>query len=305
MKRLSKPMIIIILVVIAAGLSGLYFIRQDKGNDTSKNQGQNTNTSATYTLNLTSGNNYPVVQNAELSYSIRDQNNKELKDFEVVHEKIMHMIIVRKDRTNFQHVHPEFDKARGLFTLSNFKFPTDGEYRVFADFTPSSSQPGADGTKPPTTLYKDVQVGDSSKYQPTPVGDTKLSGSDGDITTRLFEVPNDGGGSGGYLANITNSLAIAVTKNGQNYQDFDNYLGARGHMVVLGPDLEFVHAHPSTDGSSKSYIMGFYVDFPKPGTYKAFLQILDKGVVRTTDFTISARGGNTNNTSNMDHNSGH
>ena len=61
----------------------------------------------------------------------------------IVHEKIMHFIVIRKDLANFQHVHPDFNSSTGEFTLSNLTLPSDGEYRLFADFTPTASQMNA------------------------------------------------------------------------------------------------------------------------------------------------------------------
>jgi len=38
----------------------------------------------------------------------------------------MHIIVVRKDLANFQHVHPKYDPATGKFTFTDLMFPSDG-----------------------------------------------------------------------------------------------------------------------------------------------------------------------------------
>ena len=93
---------------------------------------------------------------SRFTYSVVDDEGNTLKDFDTVHEKIMHFIVVRKDLTNFQHLHPDFNKVTGEFTLSNLTFPSDGEYRLFADFTPTSSQMGSGSTKLPVTISQDI-----------------------------------------------------------------------------------------------------------------------------------------------------
>ena len=55
-----------------------------------------------------------------------------VRDFEVEHEKRMHLIVVRRDGTGFQHLHPELAPTAPGARRS--RCPTPGAYRVFADF---------------------------------------------------------------------------------------------------------------------------------------------------------------------------
>ncbi len=244
---------------------------------------------SSYSIQTVGSQGYRPNIPAEFKFKIVNETGKTIRDFDLTHEKPMHLIVLRKDRTNFQHVHPEFSASDGVFTLSNLLFPTEGEYRLYIDFTSATSQIGPEGIKLRTTLHRDLTVGDVSKYQQQPVGATKLRSSDGGITTTLFEVPNDGAANLGYTAATTNTLAFDVTKGGQNYQDFEEYLGTRGQLIAIGPDLEYIQTQSVSDSMTKSYIIGFNVNFPKGGTYKLFLQIQDQGVVRTTDFTVDVQ----------------
>src|SRR5262249_7136465 len=79
-------------------------------------------------------------QPAELRIRLaaRQDPNRPLREFERVHEQLMHLIIVSRDLSTFEHLHPDFDPGTGTFTLKH-TFPTGGEYRVFADTTPKGA----------------------------------------------------------------------------------------------------------------------------------------------------------------------
>ncbi len=268
----------------------------------------------TYSLNLMSGKSYLAAKPVLLHYAIQDQTGKILKDFDVVQEKKMHLIVVRKDRTNFQHVHPTFDEATGMFMIKPFTFPTDGNYRVYADFTPSNSQMGPDGMKLPATPYQDVKVGDMSKYTPESLGDDKLESNANGLDTSIFFPPPDdspGVADTSFYAGQDSNIAISINKNGQPYKNLQTYLGALGHMVVLGPNLEFIHSHPQTvDVNTQGGVIVFAVNFPDAGQYKLYLQTQADNQVNTTDYTLSIKpmpsGGSQDSQSmpGMDH-SGH
>lgn len=242
-----------------------------------------------YNIHLASGANYQVAKATHLSFDIRDQSGITLKNFDVVHEKKLHLIVMRKDRTNFQHIHPEFDETIGVFTLNELSFPADGEYRVYADFTPNIAQKDELGTKIPSTPYQDIVVGDVASYKPTVITKTSIMSSVDGLEAEIFDGGNDGGGSG-YTAGTSSSIAISLTKNGQAFKGLESYLGALGHMVAIGPDLEFIHAHANnSDVSTQSGIFSFGVDFPKPGLYKLFLQTQASGKITTSDFAVNVK----------------
>src|SRR5262245_55067594 len=63
---------------------------------------------------------------AVFAFSIVDDEGNTVKNFETVHEKILHLIVVRKDLAFFQHLHPTFDASTGIFTVPDFTLPTTG-----------------------------------------------------------------------------------------------------------------------------------------------------------------------------------
>lgn len=266
----------------------------------------------TYSLNLMSGKTYGVNAPEMLHFNIQDQTGKVLKDFDTVHEKKLHLIVVRADRTNFQHVHPELDTNTGKFMLENFKFPTDGPYRVFADFTASSAQKDASGMKLAATPYQDVAVGSAGKYLPQTFAEDKLASSANGLETKIFFPPGDDSVVGGalvdYYAGQTNMVNVVINQNHQSYTKLQPYLGALGHMVVLGPNLEFIHAHPlASDFKNQNGLISFQVTPPIAGRYRLFLQTQASGQVNTTDYAITVQkmpGSSANSANPMMH-SGH
>ena len=247
-----------------------------------------------------------LLRNAPIAFSFRivDDQGDVVKDFDVVHEKIMHFIVVRKDLAEFQHLHPDFDASTGEFTLSALTFPSNGAYRLFADFTPSAAQMGPDGMKLTVTSFQDVNVGDLSKYSPKLIGSEEKSKTFGKYKITLITQPAQ------ITAGSTESLTFTIQKDGKPVQNLEQYLGALGHAIILREGtLDFIHAHAaghdmSSMSASMSHMMqeGMKMDtggptinfetlFPESGTYKIFLQFQHEGKVVTADFVVSVGKG--------------
>ncbi len=302
MKKLNTVTVVVIAVAIAGAaiLGGTYV------NNRSKTATEEASMSRTaYSLTLSSGTDYKTNEQNKLSFSVKSENGEPLKDYQTVHEKIMHFIVVRKDLASFQHLHPEFNEQSGQFTLDNLTFTSDGVYRVFADFTPKGAAKDEVGNPLPTTLDQDVNVGDVSKYQPQSIGaDTVVSNQAG-YSTNIVSVP-----SGGFIAKADSRVTVAFDKDGSSYKNLEKYLGALGHMVVLGEnELEYIHAHAlSEDIANQDGTVQFAVDFPKAGKYKLFLQTQAEGKVVTTDYVVTVKDAPGTTNQNMpggEHGSGH
>ena len=70
-----------------------------------------------------------------LAFRIVDRRGRTVRDFDVENTKRMHFIVVRRDMTGFQHVHPAL-AVDGTWTIP-LAVPAAGQYRVFADFQPA------------------------------------------------------------------------------------------------------------------------------------------------------------------------
>lgn len=277
-----------LLVILGAG--GYVSSKRTSGTDQGQNS-KSTQSHPTYKLNLTNINgsaNFPLFPEAnELRFDIRDQDNTVLKDFEPVYEKQMHLIVVRKDRTNFQHIHPTFEKATGRFVITNLQFPTDGEYRLFADFIPRNAQMDSTGNKLPITLYYDIKAGNLSKYKPVTFGNDNTASNVNGFQTDLVLISHDSA-TASLVNGIPQLIGVNINKDKQPFKRLQLYHGALGHMVVLGPNLEFIRAVTMSDDlSNQSGLIPFKVTFPDPGQYKLFLQTQVNDQVMTTDYTLT------------------
>lgn len=221
---------------------------------------------------------YSVDSANEYQFSIIDDQGNTLKDFEVTHTKLMHVIAVRKDLQYFQHVHPEYDQVSGVFTLSELNFPDEGPYRIFADFVPD----GNSAMDLPVTIFEDVTVGDMANYTPMALGSEEINKTfDGYDVTLSSNEP--------LISGTETALRFDLQKDGQSVTDLQEYLGALGHTVILREgSLDFIHAHPIDDVNAvQDGIVDFMVTFPEAGSYKAFSQFQRDGVVFTTDFVVT------------------
>ena len=228
-------------------------------------------------------------------FKVRDYEGNAVKEFDMVHEKIMHFIVVRKDLAEFQHLHPEFDSADGEFTLQDLTLPSDGPYRLFADFTPTASQTGQTGEKPPVTVYEDITVGNTTKYKPRPLGNpTTTKEVDGYIVTLST-------GNAELTSGAATELTFTIKEDKGPVVNLEPYLGAYGHAVILQEgSLNFIHAHPTAAVQPKDGAVKFMTTLPQQGTYKVFGQFQVDQKVITADFTLEAIAGG-EDAKHMDH----
>lgn len=207
----------------------------------------------------------------ELELTVRDSADAPVTTFDVEHEKRLHLIVVRRDQTGFQHVHPVMDK-RGTWRADVHLTP--GSWRVFADFTPTGG--------PALTLGTDLAV-PGTTTQPTSSAPTRSAQVDD------FEVRVAGDLRGGEHS----SLRLEVTRNGRPVTDLEPYLGAYGHLVALREgDLAYLHVHPNGSPGDGRTTAGPQVDFtaevPTTGRYHLYLDFKHGGVVRTAHLVLDA-----------------
>jgi hypothetical protein len=194
-----------------------------------------------------------------LAFRIVDGRGQTVRDFDVEHTKRMHFIVVRRDLTGFQHLHPR-ENADGTWSLP-VTLPEAGSYRVFADFSAGQK---------PYTLADDIAVDGAlrSRQLPAPAGAVDVDG----LRVALAE--------GATKAGAESELNFTVTRAGQPVAVAD-YLGAKGHLVALRQgDLAFLHVHPDENR------LKFMATFPTAGTYRLFLQFKTAdGRLHTAAFT--------------------
>jgi hypothetical protein len=193
-------------------------------------------------------------------FRIVDERGETVRDFDVEHEKRMHLIIARRDLTGFQHLHPEQDEDGAWH--APVRLDDAGSYRLFADFS-------HDGEA--RTLAADLRVDGAANLRPLPDPEPTAV-SDGGYDVRL----DAGHARPGEEAD----LRFTITRDGAPVRT-EPYLGAGGHLVALRDgDLAFLHVHPTADDSAR-----FAATFPTEGRYRLFLQFKHDGRVQTVAFT--------------------
>ncbi|MGW5052693.1 hypothetical protein [Actinokineospora sp. NPDC004072] len=214
---------------------------------------------------LTAGQQQPF------SFRITGPDGAPVTGFDVEHDKRMHLIVVRRDLTGFQHVHPEMS-ADGVWTVP-LAVDQPGVYRAFADFAPT----GGEGLTLGVDLFAD---GTAERVEHA---DSRVAEVDG------YQVRLDGDLAAGRSAAVT----ATVTKDGVPVTDLQPYLGAYGHLVALrSGDLAYLHVHPDGEPGSTPAgpEIGFGVEIPTAGTYRLFLDFQHGDVVRTAAFTVTVGG---------------
>ena len=188
----------------------------------------------------------PRGRRVELAFRITDRRGAAVRAFDVEHTRRMHLIVVRRDFTGFQHLHPRMG-ADGTWTVP-LTLRDAGAYRVFADFAGGAGGPHA-GDRPVrrrrATLAGPARAGRGRRGRrpPGPPGRRRRP-APARSPTLSFTVTRDG-----------KPVAIA------------SYLGAKGHLVALREgDLAFLHVHPDAKR------LRFMATFPAAGAHRLFLQ---------------------------------
>ncbi|MEJ7875879.1 MAG: hypothetical protein WKF62_04390, partial [Solirubrobacterales bacterium] len=198
-------------------------------------------------------------------FKVVADDGETVHDFDIEHERRMHLIVVRRDFASFQHLHPE--------QVSDGSWQTDlelnegGVYRVFADFATGGRS---------LTLATDLFV--AGAFDPVPLAAPEASAEVGGG----YEVTLD---SAAPSSGSTNPARFTVSRDGRKLDSVEPYLGADGHLVALREhDQAFLHTHPQGEPGGPGPI-SFAVEYPSAGRYRLFLQFKHRGEVRTAAFT--------------------
>lgn len=219
----------------------------------------------------------PAGRPSEFRFTVNGPDGRPVTRFATIHDKPLHLIVVRRDLRNYHHLHPRMD-ARGVWSVP-LELPGPGTYRIFTDFRPQ----GAAGQ---LTLGMDVTAPGDYRPKEPPAKQT--------VTVDGYQVTLNGALVPGRSGRPT----LSVSKDGEPVTDLEPYLGAYGHLVALrSGDLAYLHVHP--DGAPGDGRTGpgpditFHAQAPGPGTYRLYLDFRHRGKVRTAEFTVVAGQGGT------------
>ena len=208
-------------------------------------------------------------QAGEFRFRIVGPDGVPLTRFATVHDKQLHLIVVRRDLTGYQHLHPAL-ASDGVWTTP-LTLSVPGVWRAYADFSATGVGSGV------TAFTLGVDLTAAGAYDPVrlpaPVRESTLDG----LAVTYEGTPRP---------RSSQPLLFRVYRDGSPVTSLERYLGAYGHLVVLREgDLGYVHVHPEdqlVSGGAK-----FWLSTPSAGRYRMFLDFQVDGVVRTASFTIA------------------
>ncbi len=221
----------------------------------------------------------PTGETTTFSFRVLDPSGTPLLRYTPVHERELHLIVVRRDLAGYQHLHP-VRAADGIWSLP-LEVPDAGAYKVFAAFQPVG------GPMPmPMTLAVDLFA--PGDFQPAPLPAPAIT-----TVVEGYSVALTGTLAAGQESDLTFTFA----RDGKPLIDLEPYLGAYGHLVALRVgDLAYLHVHPEgapgDDQTGAGPGVTFHAEVPTAGSYRMFLDFQHDGVVRTAEFTaIAPRAG--------------
>lgn len=209
---------------------------------------------------------------AKLTLQIHGNDDTPIRQFDVMHEKLVHLIVVRDGLDEFAHLHPEVDSAGNLTV--EYVFPKSGTYRLFADHQPKGQSPGL--------ATGELVIAGDDEAAVALVPDTSHDVTVGEMKAHVAMMPG---------TEATTVRFHLVDLAGKAVTDLEPYLGAMGHLVIIGADgRDYVHAHPLSEArTAPSGTVEFAALFPTPGIYRMWGQFQHNGTVFTVPVTIEHR----------------
>ncbi len=210
---------------------------------------------------------------------IDKRTGRPLTRYQVLQEKLMHVVILRKDLRVYAHIHPEYD-GKDAFSVTH-TFPTDGTYNLYVEYSPPD-------------FYENLSV---AQMVVGSAGDASASLSV-DERTKIFEDAYKVTLTAPAEIKVNDTVDFALTledaKTGSPIVNLEPYLGAFGHMSAASENMQtYTHVHPLTvplgPNDSGGPTVQFSTFFPKTGKYKLFTQFKHNGEVFVTDFVVEVR----------------
>jgi hypothetical protein len=211
----------------------------------------------------------PAREPVELRFEIiNPKTDKRAGNFELVHEKLFHLFLVSADLNYFIHDHPELG-ADGVFRYRT-TLPAPGVYRLLADCYPTGGTPQLLPAYLTTAGY-DKPISAALTH---PAPDLSPKQSENVRVSLRLDPPEPIPGK--------KTMMFFRVEPGEGLEP---YLGAWGHLLAISDDLvDSIHEHP-TYGNPGTEIQ-FDSFFPRPASYKVWVQFQRKGVVNTAAFVV-------------------
>lgn len=199
-------------------------------------------------------------ESGTLSFTIQNADGKPHTAFAQTQTKLMHFYVVRKDLTQYQHIHPTLDTTTGEWSMK-LAVTEPGPYRVLAEFEALA----------PNGEFDDRKIGGNftvpGKYTPQKFTPTYSKATVGGYELALDGQPKVGG----------EPLTLTITKGGADVTDLQPYLASFAHVTGFREgDLKAVHVHPNETPSGPNAGGGpaltLATRFAEAGKYRLFVE---------------------------------
>jgi hypothetical protein len=253
--------------------------KQTQGSHHHHQKQQQQNPSVSYHVSLQYDPQIPEAgKPAKLSVYITEQPSGDtIHEFETIHDKLMHLIIVGEDLSYFAHIHPTLKVSKNAFTIFH-TFPEAGKYKIWIDFKPKNGSQtivafNSNATGKP--IHKPIPITNDKQYSKEIARKYQIT------LTRPKEI----------RANSDVEIAFSISNiSGRPITDLEPLMGAGGHSVIISDDVkEFLHVHPSEEVDATwrgGPAVRFKTRFPNPGPYKVWGQFQHQGRTITPDFVL-------------------
>lgn len=229
-------------------------------------------------------------QKVKLRFSIfHPDTDKQIKEFNILHDMPFHLFVVSQDFAHFDHIHPD-KQIDGSFTIETV-LPQAGYYKIFCDFFPGGGMPQVTHHSLVTAGFNGDLLAAQAKLTPDkPAGDKLVKTVAGMRCELKFEPAQPFAGKHAELR-----YQLFDEKTGAPVKDLKPYLGAWGHTLILSEDAtDYLHSHPTEmipeDVDRKTLQGGpevvFDTFFPRPGNYRIWSQFQRQGQIITVPFTV-------------------
>lgn len=209
----------------------------------------------------------------EFAFKLYSQDGLPLgeRELKTVHERRLHLLLVRDDLTEYQHLHP-LQEADGFWTIKT-PIPTQGTYQLYVDIAPYRETP--------TVLRVPIIVGGKTLRPIPPQASAHHS-----VEVNGYKAVLSANGP--FRAGEMTDWTFSLMKEGKPVENIEPYLGAYGHVVNIKHDDPngFFHAHPVRSTQPSSGHIVFVGLFPTKGFYTLFAQFSINNSVETFPITV-------------------
>jgi hypothetical protein len=210
---------------------------------------------------------------------------KQIKEFNILHDRPFHLFVVSQDFDQFEHIHPD-QQSDGSFTIETV-LAKAGYYKIFCDFFPAGGMPQVSQHSLVTAGYGGDVVSSQAVLVPDQTLVKTLEGTRFELRLEPAQP------YAGKPAELRYHLVDEQT--GEAVRDLKPYLGAWGHTLILSEDAtDYLHSHPTEmipEDVDRNKLTGgpdvvFDTFFPRPGNYRIWSQFQRHGKIITVPFTI-------------------